>query len=256
MVASGRGPPLKTDPQALLRLLDVQQADLELARIIARRDALPEAAQAKQAVAAAASARDQAVLRRTEASDLQREVRKLEDEVERVRQRAKRDAELLQGGTISNVRQLTELQHEISSLSRRQNDLEEAELELMEQSEAASAAQVDAEKSRDDLASAAEQAQAQAKNAMQELGERYRATKAQRAELAESIPADLLALYDKLRVDHGGLGAAEFAQDLCGGCQLQMPPSDLSVVKAAPVDEVVRCEECRRILVRTSILRL
>ncbi len=254
MVVPGRGPTLKTDAAALLTLLDLQTADLTLSRLIARRDALPEAQAAKQAAAAAAAARDRAVLRRTEAGDLQREVRKLEDEVEKVRARSRRDAELLAGGTISNVRQLTELQHEIASLKRRQDELEDSELELMEQVEGAVAAQQAAERERDDLAAAAEQTRAAANDAMAELGKQYRQTKADRADLASRIPDDLLGLYEKIRADHGGIGAAEFAGDVCGGCRLELPPGDLAAVKSAPVDEVLRCEECRRILVRTAVL--
>ena len=51
---------------------------------------------------------------------------------------------------------------------------------------------------------------------------------------------------------HGGIAAAEFAGDQCGACRLQMIPAELAGVKTAPVDDVVRCEECRRILVRTD----
>ncbi len=79
-------------------------------------------------------------------------------------------------------------------------------------------------------------------------------TKSDRGALAGQIPAGLLGLYDKIRTDHGGIGAAEFAGDVCGGCRLELPPADLAAVKAAPVDEVLRCEECRRILVRTALI--
>jgi uncharacterized protein len=41
-------------------------------------------------------------------------------------------------------------------------------------------------------------------------------------------------------------------QRRCGGCQLELNNVDMSRIKAAPEDEVLRCEECRRILVRTA----
>ena len=59
-----------------------------------------------------------------------------------------------------------------------------------------------------------------------------------------------MALYDKLRVQLGGVGAAALQQRRCSGCQLELTPADRSRILAAPPDEVVRCEECRRILVR------
>ena len=38
----------------------------------------------------------------------------------------------------------------------------------------------------------------------------------------------------------------------CEGCRLELSGSERSRVKAAAPDEVIRCEECRRILVRTN----
>lgn len=215
---------------------------------------MPEAAQAKDAAQAAAHARDVAVARRTEAGDLEREVKKFEGEVEKVRARAVKDAELLDSGAVANAKQLTDLQHEIASLKRRQQELEDAELEFMERLEEAREAAESAARDRDRLAEEAEAAKARLTAAMADLADQYRATVAQRAEIVGTIPPDLLALYEKVRADHDGLAAVPFAQNQCGACQLQMVPADLKAVKSAPVDEVVRCEECRRILVRTELL--
>jgi hypothetical protein len=90
---------------------------------------------------------------------------------------------------------------------------------------------------------------------MAAMAAQYRQTKAERAELADTIPADLLALYDKIRAGSGGIGAAQYTGDRCGACQLTMIPADLVVVKSAPIDEVLRCEECGRILVRAGMLQ-
>lgn len=226
-----------------------------MARLLARRDALPEAARAKELAAAASAARDQAVLRRTEAHDLKREVAKLEGEVDKVRARAKRDAELLEAGDVASSRQLIDLQHEIASLQRRQTELEDVELDVMERFEAAEAARSAAERERDELTDQAERARGEAEQAMQNLAAEYRAAKARRAGLCQALPADLLALYEKVSADRGGVAVAEFVNDQCGACRLQMIPADLAVVRTAPVDEVLRCEECRSILVRTALLR-
>lgn len=75
---------------------------------------------------------------------------------------------------------------------------------------------------------------------------------AQRGPAVEGLPADLLGLYDKLRDSKGGVGAALLQHRRCGGCQLGIDAAELATIKAAPADEVVRCEECSRILVRTA----
>ena len=72
-----------------------------------------------------------------------------------------------------------------------------------------------------------------------------------RGPLAERLPDDLLALYERLR-EQKGVGAALLRARQCGGCQLTLDSSEISRIRSAPADEVIRCEECQRILVRTS----
>ena len=69
--------------------------------------------------------------------------------------------------------------------------------------------------------------------------------------LAADLPSDLLTLYDKIRTE-SGLGAALVRAGRCGGCRIELYGADLARVKSAPADEVVGCEECRRIMVRTA----
>ena len=72
-----------------------------------------------------------------------------------------------------------------------------------------------------------------------------------RAEVLADIPADLLTLYDKIRAS-SGVGAAMLRAGRCEGCHVSLSTVDLNAIKATAPDEVVRCEECRRILVRTA----
>lgn len=74
----------------------------------------------------------------------------------------------------------------------------------------------------------------------------------ERQVIAGSVPEDLLKLYDKLRAKEAGVGAARLYQRRCEGCQLELNITELNEVRAAAPDEVVRCENCHRILVRTS----
>jgi predicted nucleic acid-binding Zn-ribbon protein len=74
----------------------------------------------------------------------------------------------------------------------------------------------------------------------------------EREVIAGSVPADLLKLYDKLREQQGGIGAARLYQRRCEGCRLELNITEVNEVKAAAPDAVLRCENCRRILVRTS----
>ncbi len=85
-----------------------------------------------------------------------------------------------------------------------------------------------------------------------DIADRQTDALAEREKLAADIPANLLAAYDRLRDQLGGVGAAALHHKRCGGCQLEVGAADLARMRAAPRDEVLRCEECNRILVRTS----
>ena len=74
----------------------------------------------------------------------------------------------------------------------------------------------------------------------------------ERKQTAEGVPVDLLALYERVRAQKGGVGAAPLRQRRCEGCSLQLTAADLGTIARAPTDEVLRCEECNRILVRTG----
>jgi predicted nucleic acid-binding Zn-ribbon protein len=88
-----------------------------------------------------------------------------------------------------------------------------------------------------------------ATSALDEEAERVRA---ERADAAAGLDEALLRLYEKVRESSGGTGAAVLRGRRCEGCHLELPPQDLQRIRTAPPDEVVRCEECRRILVRTA----
>jgi uncharacterized protein len=242
--------PVKASPQEQQRLLELADLDAELGRLAHRRAGLPEIAEVEGLEANAAELRDSLIAAQTEAGDLTREQAKAEADVEQVRSRIDRDRKRLDAGQVSSPRELSSLQSEIESLHRRQADLEEIALDVMERREAVDGriAALTAEASR---VGAAHDDAVIRRDAM--LGEIV-ATEAkvgkQRAVVADGVPADVLALYDKLRQQYG-VGAAALRRSRCEGCHLALGTVDLNRLGAAAPDEVLRCEECRRILVRT-----
>ncbi len=153
---------------------------------------------------------------------------------------------------VNSPRELENLQSEVQSLHRRQSDLEEVVLDVMERLETAQSALTEAAAERQQLAVSLADVTAARDTALAELGEQSVKAIDRRVEVAASIPADLLDLYDKLRAQHGGVGAAALRHRRCQGCNLTLNTVDLNAMRAAPDDEVLRCEECRRILVRTA----
>jgi predicted nucleic acid-binding Zn-ribbon protein len=242
---------VNAEPAAQLRLLDLQALDSRLDQIAHRRRTHPAVAAIADLDTRLASVRDRVVAAETEVTDLERSLTKAEADVEQVRARSGRDQELLDSGRVGSAKELENLQSEIQSLARRQGDLEEVELEVMERLE-------DARAARDALRSerAALEAELGAETTHRDddwaAGERDAETvRVERARVLAEIPADLVTLYEKLRADHDGVGAAALHQRRCEGCRMELTPTDIGRIRDAAPDAVLRCEECRRILVRT-----
>ena len=243
---------MKASPEAQLRLLELTDLDAELGRIEHRRRGLPEHAELTRLEARDAEVRDSIAALTARGSDLHREQAKAEGDVEQVRARIDRDRSRLDDGKVNSPRELENLQSEVQSLQRRQSDLEEIVLDVMERRETAQAALAQATAEREELETELATVASTRDAALAELDEQSAKANARRAEVITAVPADLLDLYDRLRVQHGGVGAAALRQRRCQGCNLNLNTVDVNTIRAAPDDEVLRCEECRRILVRTA----
>lgn len=245
------GAALKADPAAQLALLDLQELDSRADQLRHQRQSLPELKE----IATLTAQRTELDNRRRDAQisvdDLTAEQAKVDADVEQVKARRKRDQDRMDQGLITNPKDLERMQGELESLQRRITSLEDDELEVMARLE-------DAQGDLDALTGqvgelderlAALTATADERTA--ELGAELEATETQRAPAAAAIPDDLLALYERLRASKGGVGVGALRARQCGGCRLSLDPSELAAIRAAAPDEVIRHEECQRILVRT-----
>ncbi len=193
----------------------------------------------------------QLVNSRTALSDVQREVDKSEADVQLVRDRAARDRARLDAGT-GTAKDLQALQHELTSLSRRQSELEDIELEIMERAEALAEHVTVLERDQRDLATRLAAVVEARDLAMGDYAGERDTVAGRRAATVESGGEDLVALYERIRSGNGGIGASELRQRRCGGCHMELNQVDMNRITQAPADEVLRCEECGRILVRTA----
>jgi predicted nucleic acid-binding Zn-ribbon protein len=242
---------VKAAPEAQLRLLELQDLDTALDRLAHRRRTLPELAEIQHAETRLGGLGDALVAAQTEISDIDREQKKAEQDVDQVRARSDRDQKRLDSGQVTSARDLENLQSEIASLQRRQSDLEEIVLDVMERREETEARlrAIEADKETGDKVLAELAARRDA--AYGEIDGEVQQTSAARDEIAAGIPDDLLKLYEKLRGQNRGVGAAALLRAQCQGCHLQLNTVELNDIRAAAKDDVIRCDECRRILIRT-----
>jgi hypothetical protein len=241
---------VKADPAVQRRLLDLAEVDAELNRIDHRRRTLPELAEIETAEKTVQEKRDALVAVETTLGDLNRDAKRQEDDIEAVRSREDRDRKLLKDGNVG-ARQLADLEHELGTLSRRQSTLEDDLLELMERREAVELdtghARVELDKAQQGIGELQERRDA----ALVDLDTAQARADERRTTLVKGVPADLAALYDRIRTQKG-IGAALLRARRCGACRLELDRHQVAQIKGTAADEVIQHDECGAILVRTG----
>ena len=243
--------PVNADPAVQLQLLDLAQHDRHLGQLEHKRAHLPEAREAAELGDRLERVSAELIAAETIVTDLAREQARADADVDQVRERSRKDQELLDSGSINDPKQLQNLQHELQSLARRQRELEDIELEVMERAEGAAAAVRVLAESKAQLELDLADAERRTSEGFAGIDAERETQRAERDALAAALPSDLLALYEKIRADHG-VGAARFHRGRCEGCQMELPPTEREALQQAAPDAVLRCEECRCILIRTS----
>lgn len=243
---------MKADPFAQLKLLDVQALDLKADTLRHQRAHLPETAELATLDAARETKVNQVRDAQIVVDDLTAAQRKADRDVEQVKTRRTRDRDRMDQGLITNPKDLARMQTELESLERRITVLEDEELEVMEQLEAAQTALDEATASLAEDEARAAELTARRDERFAEIDQELAGVVAAREPEVAELPEDLLALYEKLRANKGGIGAAELRARQCGGCRLTLDAAELAQIRNTTSDTVVRCEECQRILVRTA----
>jgi uncharacterized protein len=242
---------VKADPAEQQRLLELAAEDVALTQLAHRRRTLPEEAAVEAAAEAERSFAVEVVRTETEVRDLDREQTRLEADVETVRQREDRDQRLIDSGSTS-AKDITGLQHELESLKRRQGDLEDQVLELMERRDVAEAALQAARDGQQQAAAELERATQLRDDALADIADSTARHEAARAAIAGQVPTPLLSMYDRIRTQNGATGAALLKTRQCQGCRIELFGRELAAVRSADPSDVIRCDNCGRILVRTA----
>jgi predicted nucleic acid-binding Zn-ribbon protein len=188
---------------------------------------------------------------RTALQDVQREITKADTDVQLVRERTVRNQARMDAGQ-GTAKDMQALQHEVDSLARRQSALEDIELEVMERAEGLAADVARLEASTAEMTARADGLKEVRDKTFGELDAEVEQIFRSRADVVAGVGDDLVALYEKIRASSDGIGAAVLRRRRCEGCNLELNQGEINRFTAAAEDEVLRCEECRRILIRTA----
>lgn len=239
---------MKADAALQRRLLELADVDAELSRLGHRSANLPEQQRYSQLEADHREAADTFAALSLALEDLDAQIARQESEVDAVQSREERDRGLLDGGAV-NAKQLEELQHELGTLKRRRESLEDALLELMERREQLAADHAAGQRAVDDLDQQITAARQSRDQALADIENTRAERTADRARLAADLNPELLEPYERQR-SSAGIGAARLLNGRCGACRIELDRGELARISAAAEDEVPRCPECRALLVR------
>lgn len=236
--------------ETLLRLLDLQTEDTAIKRLEERKASLPEAQKLAEVEARLEELGSDLAIATKQHDEIAREQSKLEGEIELVEQKTSKEEQRMYSGGVSNPKELSSLQAEVESLKRKRSGLEDDLLEVMEQREGATETVERLTKERDEAQKEAEELRARVTELTSEIDEELTQHGGNRDGIAPEIPDDLLSLYDKLREQKMGVGAAALRAGTCEGCHTKLPQREWERIRAEK--GLQRCENCRRIVVVTN----
>jgi predicted nucleic acid-binding Zn-ribbon protein len=228
-------------------LLDLQEADLEIARIERRLEELPEKSrilELRHKVADVTKLREKTA---ELAARLSREIAKLEDAVAVTSAKMDDEQTKLLSGAVTNPKELANISTEIDLLRRKREQTENEMLGLMERREAAQLQinKIDEALSRaaKDEAKLIEQFQKAGGDILAETEKLRR----RRKRLGKDVDPELLARYEKIRAARHGIAAGRLEGDMCGCCRTTLP--SMTVQQLRTLGTVGECPNCRRLIV-------
>lgn len=237
---------MNASPADQARLVEVARLDARISQADSARRNPPQAARVKELLAKRQELSQELSTRLGRRDDLRTELSRIESDVAVVDARAARDADRLAAS--SNSKEAQGFESELASLARRKSDLEDAELAVMERLEEADAAVAEQEALIAATNAEGAELSAAGKHAVAEATAAFDAATRDRAAVAGAVPADLLALYDRLAARSAG--AAFLRARTCEGCHMVLAGTDLQVLRHTAEDVVATCPECGCILVR------
>lgn len=239
--------PTHAEPEVLARLLDLQAEDTAIRMLEHRREGLPEARRLREVTEHLAELDADVGIATDQRSDVAREQSRLDGEIELLDKKIAREEKRLFSGSVANPKELASLQAEVKMLRDRRSHLEDALLEVMVRRDEIEETLGKLEEERAGSSSESSRLTSEVGRLVGDIDAELAEHAGTRVELASGLPEDLVALYDRIRAQQGGVGAAALAGGTCQGCHTRLPAREVERLRAS--GGLQRCDSCRRILV-------
>ena len=233
--------------RGLDRILELQDLDTAIDRLEHRREQL----EAGEELSSLRKEMEEADARLGElrlASDsISSESTRLEQEIASMSDKLHAEEKRMYDGSIANAKELEALQHEIASLKERRARVEDELLEQMVRKEDVEARAAQAQTEAEAARARVEEVGGDAVRELDQISSDLAAKRSERGSLVPAFDEELLELYDDLREQKHGVGAAAIVDGVCQACHEKLSAVELERLKRT--EGVKRCEYCRRIVV-------
>jgi predicted nucleic acid-binding Zn-ribbon protein len=233
--------------KGLDRILRLQELDSAADRIVLRIEELEAGEEVRLAAEKVQELEDRVGELRLGLDSQRREQERLETDVASLEAKVGAEERRLYDGSVANPKELGSIQAEVASLRSRKARIEDEVLEQMERREEMEgrlpALESELADARQRLAALDSEVTRELEEAKKSLGE----LRGERESLVPEFDEELLELYEDLRAQKRGVGAAALEDGVCSGCHQKLSPLELERIKRA--EGIRRCEYCRRILV-------
>jgi uncharacterized protein len=228
-------------------LLEIQEHDTAIDRLLARIEGLESGGDVAAALAEANEAERVVGEIRLKLDELSRDQLRFEHEIDSMSQKAAAEERRMYDGSVANARELDSIRHEVDNLKKRRGDREDELLGLMEMREELEAQERAADERSTTLRSKVEEVGGVAAVELDRLTTEVKERTEARTALAAAVDPEYLELYEDLRPQKKGVAAVELVDGVCLGCHEQL--SSVYRDRLKRVEGPKRCEHCRRILV-------
>lgn len=229
------------------RLLELQELDLSVDRLQARRQELRSGSAVQEARRRVHGLEEQVGELRLALDSVRTEQGRVEGEVESIEAKISAEERRLFDGSVANPKELEAIQAEVRGLKQRRSRLEDEILEQMERREDLEGRLPALEGELEEGRRRQDELEASSERELEETAAALEGRAGERAALTSELDEELLELYEELRASKKGVGAAALIDGVCQGCHQKLSPLELDRIKRA--EGIRRCEYCRRILV-------
>ena len=231
-------------------LLTLQGHDTTLAQLHHRRSHLPQHTESDEVCAKVQSVNTGIASSRATHQQLAAKMAEIEHHVHELDAKIESLNGQMFGDSARSPRELQAIEADIESVRRHRSTLEDQELELIETFEPHDIAIKAADRELESLRVRLDELGAEIAAAQSQIDIDAAVQLAQRSSLAASIDASTVDLYEKIRTNNRGIGAARLEHGTCMSCRLKIAAVELDRIRHLPLDALVRCDECGAILVR------